>query len=838
MRRTPRSALVLCSLISCSGACSRDGPGPSESSPSAASPRLALLSAFPSHVHALDGSAPTLSLSGRGFSSGATVSVNGESVRVLSVSPSEVRVVLDLPQQIRRLGPASIAIRNLDGGTILRSDLLHFGASELGFEAPGFVRLGAPISRLTAIDVDGDGKDDLAMSGPTVTGATQISRRSGATYLPAASIEEGWFVPSAVLDLDGDGLADMAGSSVDTAVPSSVFRVAWSTGNGRFDYSSECAQPASPVLPGSAADLDGDGKADLLVFKEGSIAVCMGRGARSFSAPISYPFALQPSAVSIVDLDGDGRSEVAIADGAINQIAVLRLNPTAGLQQVAAHPLSSKPVRMVASDLDCDGRPDLAFVDDAETPRVGLLMGRGEKDGAPQLEAARVDLPFFPQEILLSDRNGDRRLDLVLTESNGKRLSILLNRPERCGTFAAPTYYASDSTRALLALDFNSDGQSDLAVGAAGSDVLTLFAARRDGTLVAPPHLSRSAVPVVTDADGDGRLDLIYIREVLNATYQILVQIHLQRQPGVFTAEPVFSLSESRHAPTPPLVLESQRPGELTLIVATDSPDGMSHSLTVLRSDRNGAFAIASPLILPSGARAVAAGDVDGDGIVDLAAAVTAGVAIFRGNGKGGFQSPYQLVPTNGAANGIALYDHDGDHRQDLAVVNYVFKQDGNIQLLRSLDRDPAGRLSFAVVGQAALPCEGESDKSAALQPIDMDRDGQIDLVVKHKECLFILPHSGTIRLGTPRLIPLPAEVSVISQRPAGDLDSDGIPDLVMDRSNAGSVALLGDGVLGFTSVKLPQTWRPAVFQLVADLDGDGLQDIVTDRGVVFNRSR
>jgi hypothetical protein len=73
------------------------------------------------------------------------------------------------------------------------------------------------------------------------------------------------------------------------------------------------------------ADLDADGRADLVVATTGndSVSVLMGSGDGAFAARRSFAAGSIPAAVASADLDGDGHLDLVVADGGSGKISVL-----------------------------------------------------------------------------------------------------------------------------------------------------------------------------------------------------------------------------------------------------------------------------------------------------------------------------------------------------------------------------------------------------------------------------------------------------------------------------------------------------------------------------------
>jgi hypothetical protein len=132
-------------------------------------------------------------------------------------------------------------------------------------------------------------------------------------------------------DLDGDGKADLAVANFDSNTVS-VFRNTGSAGTISYAAKVDFATGSFPISV-SIGDLDGDGKADLAVALEGSNTVSVFRntgsvGTISYAAKVDFATGSDsaPHSVSIGDLDGDGKADLAVANYVSSTVSVIRNN--------------------------------------------------------------------------------------------------------------------------------------------------------------------------------------------------------------------------------------------------------------------------------------------------------------------------------------------------------------------------------------------------------------------------------------------------------------------------------------------------------------------------------
>ena len=265
------------------------------------------------------------------------------------------------------------------------------------------------------------------------------------------------------------------------------------------------------------------------------------------------------------------------------------------------------------------------------------------------------------------------------------------------------------------------------------------------------------------------------------------------------------------------------------------SNDGYRSNLRILLNDGGGQFRTAqgSPFKV-DGAGSVVAGDFNGDGKQDIAAATSDGVAVFLGNGAGQLVKAGPPVVLPGGAESLAAPgDLNGDGKADLVAVDHEnagFK-------IRILLGDGTG--GFTVSPQTPpVTVKGDPSYSVALQVqiADFNGDGVLDLAAAGTANVWILLNDGTARfalaLGSP--FKVTAGVSSFVQ---GDFNGDGKPDLGAQGWAKGSdwpslmSILLSDGAGKFQLAHAAYRIGVGDQLISADFNGDGRPDLALTAG-------
>jgi FG-GAP-like repeat/Bacterial Ig-like domain (group 3)/FG-GAP repeat len=575
-------------------------------------------------------------------------------------------------------GNMDILVANSGDNTV--SELLGDGTGAFTVATGSPFSVGSKPSSLAVVDFNGDGLADIITANATNNNVTLLLGTTSGGFTPATSspFAVGTGPTSiAIGDFNGDGkpdaaVANLASANVTlllnslpviTANPASLsffavaghaspaaLAVTTSSSTSGGAYTIAAAQPwlsstpasnstggvTSVHLSANPASL-GAGVYSATVrykapnFFDAATAVTLNvsNPTGTLTAAPGSPFSSGggPQSVAVDDLNGDGKLDIVTANYAANTVTVLLGDGTGGFTQAAGSPFGTgtSPASVTIGDFNGDGKPDIVTAN-AVSNTVSLLLGNGSGSFSA---AASFAVGSEPLSIAAFDMNRDGRLDLVTVNNSGNSVSVLLGNG--AGGFAAALgspFAAGVSPNSVAAGDFNGDGKPDLAVATAGNLVL-IFLGNGVGGLSYNGFISVGSFPqaiAAQDFNGDGKVDLVTTNSGDNT-----VTVLLGNGLGGFAVAPSspFTVGNSPEAIAVGDVNGDGKPD----IVASNLSDG---TVTILVGDGLGGFAPAAGSPFPAGTSpsALAFGDFNGDGSLDLAIANTGanGVTVLLGS--------------------------------------------------------------------------------------------------------------------------------------------------------------------------------------------------------------
>lgn len=468
--------------------------------------------------------------------------------------------------------------------------------------------------RIAAADLDADGDLDFVCADPSRNELRVLTRTpAGIQAGPVLVTGTG---PGAVLAADFDGDADLDVACANEGAGSiSLFQQSQVGG-----FVAQEPIDLGGITGIAAADLDGDRRLDLLTTGTvGGLPAVTTLFADATRSPIPATPVVAgsgPNFLVTADLDGDGDLDLATANAGGASVGILTQAATrefALAQSLATD--TTIPASVTANDLDGDGDVDLIACNKGQGANLGNVTVLANQGDGTFVHLAPLTAGARPTNAAIADFDGDGDIDLVVVNEVSDDASIFLQTGPLEFTLSA-THAAGDRPEFVATADVDGDGRADFVTSNRAANTLTLF--RQTGPMAfAPTTLNVGLFPAnveIVDIDDDGDLDLVCANE--DATS---VSILLRSSTGTFGPLPPLTTDGG---PTSIRAVDLDGDGDLDL--ATSNKNG---TLTLLMQDTPAApggplFVRLPPVTVGGEAIGLAAGDLDGDGDVDLAAAL------------------------------------------------------------------------------------------------------------------------------------------------------------------------------------------------------------------------
>ncbi|MBS0267338.1 MAG: VCBS repeat-containing protein, partial [Planctomycetes bacterium] len=714
------------------------------------------------------------------------------------------------------------------------------------------------------------------------------------------------------VDVNGDGRLDLVVANISSATVSVLLDTTAPGDTSPSFAAQESFATGSGPISVSSADVNGDGRPDLVVANYGSYTVSVlvnttaaGATTPSFAAQETFATGAGPRSVTSVDVNGDGRSDLVVANFGSDTVSVL-LNTTAAgattpsfaAQETFA--TGTGPRSVTGVDVNGDGRPDLV-VANFSSDTVSVLLdttapGAGTPSFASQLAFATGSQPF---SVTGSDVNGDGRPDLVVANANSSTVSVLLDTTApgaATPTFAAQQMFAAGTVpSAVTSVDVNLDGRPDLVVANQFSDTMSVLlnttaAGATTLTFAAQQTLATGPRPYsVTSADvnGDGRPDLVVANLDSNTLSVLLNTTALGTDAASFGAQQAFAAGNTPSVVVtgdingdgrPDLVITNLFGNTLSVLLNTTAPGATTPSFaaqqefdagptpyTVIRVDVNGdgrpdivltnlSWNTVSVLInttapgadtvsfadrkeFPTGyyPNSVTSSDVNGDGLPDLVvtdqSADTLSVLLnttVLGSNTPSFAA-HQTFATGTQPVGVTSADINNDGRLDFVVANTA---SDTVSVL--LNTTVLGSNTVSLTTQQTFATES---RPFLVVGVDVNGDGRTDLAVSNfgSDSVSVLLNTTVPGSDTPSFAEQQAFATGTNPFPltSSDVNGDGRPDLIVANYHADTVSVLlnttpaGADTPSFAAQQVFATGKQPAGVSCVDVNGDGRPDLI-----------
>ena len=659
----------------------------------------------------------------------------------------------------------------------------------------------AQASSIAAADIDGDSRTDILAASPDGT-LYFLKQSAGGFNAPAAYTVDSGYTAGAVAAGDVNGT--WAGVEALVSCANSThqgYQLFYGSG-GALAKGPLVKFPADmvnqPPMALGADDFDGDGQAEAAVGlnsrSRSEIAVVDRTGAVSRT-----PFVSPARELCGADLDGDGRRDLAAACPLRNSLALLRQNTTGALLDFEE--LRFTPSAVAVGDLNRDGRPDIA-VSSRYTARVGYRLGAGAGQYGGLLSAGPVN---DPAALGIADLDGDGLDDLAVLCRGNDTLAVA---SQGAGGLKAPLYHQTGHLPSALALgDVTGDGLADAVVAQAGEGYISVLSQSSGGLSADEDYMVGAGASALelADLDSDGRTDVaVCVRET--GTVQVLHQT-----PGGKLGTPAVY-----DAGTDPVGVSAgdfdmdRRPD---LVVATAAPP----SLRFLFQNSSGGLDASESLALGSRPLGVRFAEVDRDGLPEVWLLCADGnLSMYRSDSYGGLL-PAQNYTTGADPGAAALEDIDGNGLTDIVLA----QGSGNV---------------FALVPQDLQNGKARTvssmDAPVLLQKADLNRDGLLDMLVAGQSEIWAYYQTpgGGFSAPVVRTWTTFQMYNYVAGLAAGDLNSDGWPDVAVTGSYMFTASVFYNGPSGLAASKVDVNFGSTAYcyggLVIADLTGDGLPDL------------
>ena len=239
----------------------------------------------------------------------------------------------------------------------------------------------------------------------------------------------------------------------------------------------------------AVADINHDGFRDAIAtaWSCDMLIYLPGNEKTYFGEPKFIPAPGGPRDVAIADLDGDGKLDLVTAMYSSGIVAVWKGDGAGGFTEV--NRFSSRgnlPQKVRVADINGDGKPDIIVSHCSSDDSIVIFYGEGDFNYSLSQEIHlgkdHRAMEHEIRDIIVEDFNGDKRKDIAAACFASNQVMILVNESSNA---AIPQQFEKESysfkeghPRALCVADFDKNGRADLGVALWGTNSVALLLAK------------------------------------------------------------------------------------------------------------------------------------------------------------------------------------------------------------------------------------------------------------------------------------------------------------------------------------------------------------------------
>lgn len=580
----------------------------------------------------------------------------------------------------------------------------------VSLSGPEVTKLDWNTRALQSADLDGDGRLDLLVINndrATVEILYQQNPDAPAASLPRRTLSSNRWDPVledsrfrkgrvttgvtmydlAVGDFNGDSRPDLAFTGDSQAL---TLRLQQPDGSWLERKVPDAPTPLQFVGSLRAADLDADGRTDLVVLGGREIAVYFQSDKGEFLPPVRAACPDEGSyGLELVDVEGDRHLDIVYLSSANRDGFRLRVQ-TAPREFGPERALRLNPTRSTLQLLRAaaDGQPPVfAFARDQTGAVESIELRRGANVSGTQLSDLRPRV-FTPRlgvkaaaVYTMGDFDSDGRRDLAVSDVDGAQVFVYL-RSNRAGFAAAQRYPSLIDGRSLASGDWDNDGRDELFIASPKEQTVAVTRLDAEGRMAYPQALPATGRPIVIAAGriGPDRSVVLAILKEEQGTRS--VELWKQGSAGAERVQSV-ALPAMKTDPRGLRLADVNQDGLLDLVVfsATESmrfflQEKSAETGAVAFRDAMSGTGTRRGLVDSVEPSAFSLGDLDGDGVQEMLIARPGIVRVlaFSASGElsvvdqinakdsaGEIAAAFVLPTEKGAKAALLLYDRKGE---------------------------------------------------------------------------------------------------------------------------------------------------------------------------------